>query len=149
MDITTFFYNKWYKVLNLLILPFPIFVCLRNVNRHPGALVWPWVVGLCLPYLAVIIFLLIRFTIPGLLGKPALILNSEELKDCTSNKTIYWGDIEDISLSELFTLVTFKMKNGKKVRMDVSRFKGVNSDIYNRILSYYKNYDQSIEPNTT
>jgi hypothetical protein len=150
MDSITFSYNKWYKAGNLLILTIPLFVCVHNAYKgfkDTGTFAWPWVVAICLTYLAFIIFLLFKFVIPGLSGKPALVLNSEEVRDCTSNKTIYWDNVADITLSEIFSLVTFKMKDGKKVRIDVGRFKGGNSEIFSKILAYYKNYDQSIAPN--
>ncbi|MHB8208444.1 MAG: hypothetical protein ACYDDY_13705 [Mucilaginibacter sp.] len=88
------------------------------------------------------VIVVVKYTIPAILGQIALELNNEELVSYMRNVSIPWNDIEDIDLrsgkSSSSLYITFKVEtdHGSHIRIPLQFVMGKDEDIYETVKAY-------------
>jgi hypothetical protein len=76
--------------------------------------------------------------------KATIELDNEKMTIRIKRKIIYWNDIKGITFNDLFNIAVVKLNNKKKVMIYPNCVRGDNEDIYENILSYYKQATDTI-----
>ncbi|HTE01475.1 MAG TPA: hypothetical protein VK668_19445 [Mucilaginibacter sp.] len=140
-----FLYSVWYSLRPALYVavfgPLSYFNHQRSVKLGSDLRYfspWTWYGTVLIIFALYIIYDCFKFLLPMLRGKAVIELDNEKIDFRHKNKLIYWNDVEKITYGELLDAVVFKLNNGKKVRIYLNCVKGDNAEIYQTILSYYK-----------
>ncbi|WP_461464197.1 hypothetical protein [Mucilaginibacter sp.] len=100
------------------------------------------IVAFDVTFIVMAVIVVVKYTIPAILGQIALELNNEELVSYMRNVSIPWNDIEDIDLrsgkSSSSLYITFKVEtdHGSHIRIPLQFVMGKDEDIYETVKAY-------------
>ena len=139
MEQQRFFYSRWYTLYPFVYSAF--FWGILSLNKR----FWiinpfsdPWTIVPVVLASGILIYTLVKYTIPMLCGKTFLELDSEKIYVRPKDKLVYWTDIEKITTGDLPEKIILKLYNKKKIRIYVRNVRGNDDSIYKTILAYHQ-----------
>jgi hypothetical protein len=143
-------YGIWHALYPLVNTAICVMLLYYNHKREGRAtfdekfLAPQWFVAFLIILPFFIIYHCYKYLMPMLLMKSAIELDSEKINVRLKHKIVYWNDVKEITVNDLFNIAVIKLNNKKKVRIFLNCVRGNNYDVYETILSYYKRATDTI-----